>query len=216
MNQNFYNQGQFFIIQHKNNIKKKISLSLNFLSILVCILGFQPIEWTPHYSQTIFPEYKFEGVLDLSNEFDDVVERLSSRKVLLLHNILNKVLSLMHAAAPESLLQLFNVCLKINTFPKARKVGRLVLMRKADKPLSEPRSYQPLRWRCVCVSTISLRRKLRFKERKWKPGKLPNNWEYMLIGWYRFFTTYYKWSQKSQEITANLEGRGQGKYGEDY
>lgn len=45
---------------------------------------------------------------------------------------------------PDLLLKVFNKCLTEGHFPEIWKKARLVILRKGDKPLSEPSSYRPL------------------------------------------------------------------------
>lgn len=45
---------------------------------------------------------------------------------------------------PEVFRELFNACLRDSTFPKEWKIAKLVLLRKGDKPLDNPKSYRPI------------------------------------------------------------------------
>jgi len=56
----------------------------------------------------------------------------------------NEVVKLIVALYPSILLSVYNSCLSEGIFPSRWKIARLVLLRKGDKPLSEPSSYRPL------------------------------------------------------------------------
>lgn len=45
---------------------------------------------------------------------------------------------------PEMLRDLFNACLRKSMFPKKWKVAKLVLLRKGDMSIDNPKSYRPI------------------------------------------------------------------------
>lgn len=56
----------------------------------------------------------------------------------------NEILMKIVEMRPGQILDMFNKCITQGTFPATWKTARLVIVRKGNKPLDEPSSYQPL------------------------------------------------------------------------
>ncbi|KAL4100866.1 hypothetical protein QTP88_020895 [Uroleucon formosanum] len=56
----------------------------------------------------------------------------------------NEVIKMIASLNPDLLAGVYNTCLLSGVFPKTWKKARLVIIRKADKPLDTPSSYRPL------------------------------------------------------------------------
>lgn len=61
-----------------------------------------------------------------------------------LDDIPGEAVMILDTSHPRILSGVFNTCLSQGVFPTAWKCARLVLLRKADRPLEQPNSYRPL------------------------------------------------------------------------
>lgn len=77
-------------------------------------------------------------------ELKSATNRLESGKTPGPDNISNEVLRLVFEIEPTAPLRIYNLCLKEVIFPIEWKKGRLVLLRKGDKPLDQVSSYYRL------------------------------------------------------------------------
>ena len=98
-------------------------------------------EWWEAPEET--PEFSLQ-------ELDRAIKRLPSGKAPGPDMVPNEILRLAYKIDPMALLDMYNRCLRSGVFPRAWKVGRLVLLRKGDKPLDQPSSYRPL----VMLNTV--------------------------------------------------------------
>lgn len=81
--------------------------------------------------------------MDLA-ELRTAASRLRNKIAPGIDGIPNEVVKTIVALNPNDLLSVYNTCLAECTFPSTWKIGRLVLLRKGDKPLGDPTSYRPL------------------------------------------------------------------------
>ena len=78
------------------------------------------------------------------SELQEAGKRLQPRKAPGPDNIPNEILKVVLEVWPVLLLEMYNNCLQNGIFHKKWKRQKLVLLRKGNKPLSEPSSYRPI------------------------------------------------------------------------
>jgi len=81
--------------------------------------------------------------IDLA-ELKSAAGRLRNKIAPGIDGIPNEAVKAIVALNPNVILSVYNSCLTEWIFPRKCKIARLVLLRKGDKPLSEPSSYRPL------------------------------------------------------------------------
>lgn len=123
--------------------------------------GFKPIPgikepaWATTIVETLFP-YDEDGLTTVPRQQVDVFIPLNVDDIKLASNKLsigkspgpdgipNEVIKVVCEIWPEILLEVFNSCLVNGIFPAKWKKQKLVLLRKGNKPLTEPSTYRPL------------------------------------------------------------------------
>lgn len=80
-----------------------------------------------------------------ASEVDSAVERAGSKnRAPGPDGITRKILRAVHKAHPNTLLDLYNSCLRSGTFPTEWKTSRVVLLKKGNKPDGVPSFYRPI------------------------------------------------------------------------
>jgi hypothetical protein len=102
------------------------------------------IKWRPRFSEQFFPEVTTAEVIKASS-------KIPLGKTQGLDGILAMVIKEIVVRKPQTLSEIFNLCLTHASFPKTWKTAKLVLLRKGDKPLEQPSSYRPI---CL-LNTVS-------------------------------------------------------------
>jgi len=95
------------------------------------------ITWPTTPAGTGFPEVTCAEVIDAG-------QRIPNGRAPGPDGVPDLVIKQISTNKPEILRDMFNACLRESTFPKEWKVAKLVLIRKGDKPLDNPRSYRPI------------------------------------------------------------------------
>ena len=77
-------------------------------------------------------------------ELSEAVRRMPNGKAPGLDGLMNEVIKLAARSDPQGVLAAYNCCLEKGIFPRQWKLARLVLLRKGNKPVSEPSSFRPI------------------------------------------------------------------------
>lgn len=121
------------------------------------IPGLQDVKRVEEIAKTLFPtgtpvDYeKYKAEVDIRSiplftvsELGEAAKRTRGGTAPGPDGIPNETLKMAVGHNPGMLLQTFNHCLTLQTFPESWKTARLVLLRKGDKPLEENSSYRPI------------------------------------------------------------------------
>lgn len=78
-------------------------------------------------------------------EINVAIERVKSKKTAPgPDGITNKIIAVIHSIEPCLLRDVFNKCIRSETFPNVWKKSKVVLLKKGNKPNDLPSSYRPL------------------------------------------------------------------------
>lgn len=78
------------------------------------------------------------------DEINEVIKNLPNKKAPGKDEIKNKCLKTMPRTTRNTLVNLANAILKQKYFPETWKTARLIMIRKAGKPATDPSSYRPI------------------------------------------------------------------------
>jgi len=77
-------------------------------------------------------------------ELKITIKKLNKTKAPGMDGIDNGLVKLIYRAIPNTLLNFYNTCLRLQYFPKIFKIGQIIYFLKKDKPANIPNSYRPI------------------------------------------------------------------------